>query len=117
MEFGEMTDWAYRLAEFDDLAEAILSRDFGENLPKPRPIRRNIFPWLAHSTMAEVMATEGNPMPPKTKAGKQAKVKTVLHEFKAGTLRSSAGPKVTNRKQAIAIALSESGQSKPKRKK
>jgi hypothetical protein len=56
-------------------------------------------------------------MPPKTKAGKQAKVKAVLHEFKAGTLRSSAGPKVTNRKQAQAIALSEAGLSKPKRKK
>jgi hypothetical protein len=113
-----MTDWAYRLAEFDDLAEAILSRDFGENLPKPRPLRRNIFPWLAHSTMAEVMATEGNPMPPKTKAGKQAKIHTVLSEYKAGTLRSgsASGPKVTNRKQAQAIALSEAGLSRRKKK-
>lgn len=33
----------------------------------------------------------------------------VMHEFKAGELHSgsSTGPKVTNRKQAIAIALSE----------
>lgn len=32
-----------------------------------------------------------------------------LHKFKAGTLHSGShkGPKVTNRKQAIAIALSE----------
>ena len=37
------------------------------------------------------------------------KIKKVLHEFKEGTLHSgsSKGPKVKNRKQAIAIALSE----------
>lgn len=37
------------------------------------------------------------------------KVRKVLHEFKTGTLHSGSakGPKVTNRKQAIAIALSE----------
>jgi len=38
-----------------------------------------------------------------------AKIKKVMHEFKAGTLHSgsSRGPKVTDPKQAIAIALSE----------
>ncbi len=48
---------------------------------------------------------------PKTKAGKQAKVGKVMHEFKAGTLHSGSkkGPEVTNRKQAIAIAMSEDG--------
>lgn len=35
------------------------------------------------------------------------KVKKVMEEFKKGTLRSSSGRKVTSRKQAIAIALSE----------
>ena len=37
------------------------------------------------------------------------KVQTVMHEYKQGTLHSgsSKGPKVTSRKQAIAIALSE----------
>lgn len=35
------------------------------------------------------------------------KVQTVMHEYKAGTLKSSSGDKVTSRKQAIAIALSE----------
>jgi hypothetical protein len=54
-------------------------------------------------------------MAPRTKAGKQAKVHRVLSEFKAGTLRSSAGPKVKSRKQAVAIALSEAGQSKRKK--
>ena len=55
---------------------------------------------------------------PKTKAGKQAKVGKVMHEFKAGTLHSGSkkGPEVTNRKQAIAIALSESGQTRKKKK-
>jgi hypothetical protein len=37
------------------------------------------------------------------------KIKKVLHEFKTGTLHSGSakGPKVTDRKQAIAIAMSE----------
>ena len=37
----------------------------------------------------------------------QTKVKTVMHERKHGTLRSGSGKKVTSRKQAIAIGLSE----------
>ena len=38
----------------------------------------------------------------------QRKVKRVMHERKRGTLRSgSTGKKVTSRKQAIAIGLSE----------
>ena len=35
------------------------------------------------------------------------KVARALHERKAGTLRSGSGGKVTSRKQAIAIGLSE----------
>lgn len=38
----------------------------------------------------------------------QTKVKRAMHERKAGTLRSgSSGKRVTSRKQAIAIGLSE----------
>jgi Family of unknown function (DUF6496) len=38
----------------------------------------------------------------------QSKVKRAMHERKLGTLRSgSSGKKVTSRKQAIAIGLSE----------
>ena len=35
------------------------------------------------------------------------KVAQVMHEEKAGTLKTGSGQKVTSRKQAIAIALSE----------
>lgn len=37
----------------------------------------------------------------------QEKVEKVMHERKRGTLRSGSGKKVTSRKQAIAIGLSE----------
>jgi hypothetical protein len=47
----------------------------------------------------------------------KSKVATVMEEYKHGTLHSgkSKAP-VKNRKQAIAIAMSESGQSKKKGK-
>ena len=46
----------------------------------------------------------------------QKKVGTVMREFKAGKLHSGKkGPVVKSPKQAIAIALSEAGMSKPKK--
>jgi hypothetical protein len=45
-------------------------------------------------------------------AKQQRKVGRVMHEFKHGELDSSSGKKVKSRKQAIAIAMSESGQSR-----
>ncbi len=52
---------------------------------------------------------------PSGKAG----MKKVMDEFQSGTLNSGSpsGPKVTNRKQAIAIGLNASGLSKFSRKK
>lgn len=46
-------------------------------------------------------------------------VKDVMHRFKHGELHSGSkkGPKVDDRQQAIAIALSEAGLDKPRRKK
>ena len=37
----------------------------------------------------------------------QEKIGEVMHEFKEGKLKSSSGDKVTDRKQAIAIGISE----------
>lgn len=52
-----------------------------------------------------------------SKKRKRKRAREEMHKFKHGTLRSSNGKKVTNRKQAIAIALSESGQSRKKKRK
>lgn len=43
------------------------------------------------------------------------KVAKVMKEFKSGSLKSSSGKPVKNRKQGIAIALSEAGLSKKKK--
>ena len=48
---------------------------------------------------------------PKSKKAQQVKIRKVLKEFKAGTLKSSSGEKITDRRRAIAIALSEAGMS------
>jgi hypothetical protein len=48
----------------------------------------------------------------------KAKVEKVMGEFKRGTLRSGSakGPKVTSRKQAVAIAMSEAKIKKAKKR-
>jgi hypothetical protein len=43
------------------------------------------------------------------------KVEKVMREFKGGKLKSSSGQKVTNQKQAVAIALSEARAVKGKK--
>jgi len=49
-------------------------------------------------------------------AGAKDKVGIVMGEFKRGTLRSGgSGKRVTSRKQAIAIALSESRKRRPRK--
>jgi len=45
------------------------------------------------------------------------KVHAVMGEFKRGTLHSGSGEKVTKRSQAIAIAMSEAGRSRKRRRR
>jgi hypothetical protein len=55
----------------------------------------------------------------KSAARGKAKIEKVMKEHKEGKLKSSSGQKVTSRKQAIAIALSEAreaGASIPRKK-
>ena len=52
---------------------------------------------------------------PKVKGAE--KVEKVMGEFKRGTLKSSSGPEVTDRKQALAIALSEQREAEKRRAK
>lgn len=50
----------------------------------------------------------------------QEKIQKVMEEFKEGKLKSSSGDKVTDRKQAVAIGISEAkeeGLKVPKQKK
>lgn len=58
------------------------------------------------------MSTKKKPV---TKAGKQAKVGKVMHEFGKGGLHSGSksGPIVTNAKQAIAIGMRQAGMPMP----
>ena len=56
----------------------------------------------------EAEQTSTNAMDRFKKGGKVGKV---MGEFKSGSLKSSSGRKVTNRKQAMAIAMSEAGKS------
>jgi hypothetical protein len=53
---------------------------------------------------------------PMATAGQKSKVTKVMREHKKGQLKSGSGKKVKSRKQAIAIAMSESGQSKKSKK-
>jgi len=53
---------------------------------------------------------------PSTKMEKKKKVKKVMDEWKEGKLKSNGGKVVKDQKQAVAIALSESGQSYKQKK-
>lgn len=47
----------------------------------------------------------------------QKKIHRAMGEYKRGTLRSSSGARVTKRAQAVAIAMSEAGRAKARRKR
>lgn len=55
--------------------------------------------------------------PMRTKSQKRAGAEQVMHEYKVGALHSGSktGPVVKNRKQAIAIMLKQTGQSRKRR--
>jgi hypothetical protein len=62
---------------------------------------------LKHKTMAKYSEKAGE------------KVEKTMHEMKEGTLKSGSGKKVTSKKQAVAIGLSEArkeGAKVPKKK-
>lgn len=50
-----------------------------------------------------------------TTARQKSKTHKVMDEYKHGSLKSVSGHKVKSRKQAVAIAMSESGQSRKKK--
>jgi hypothetical protein len=97
--------------------------DIGEALATSNPyiggakVIQGIAPQSV-SALDKKMASQINPDPNRPiffkKGGiaEQNKIRKVMHEFKEGELHSSSGQKVTDRKQAIAIALSEAGVSK-----
>lgn len=64
-------------------------------------------------TFGEMMSKTKTGMPKKEMPKKEmpkkemTKMEKVMHEFKAGTLKSSSGELVTSRDQAIAIGMSE----------
>ncbi len=61
---------------------------------------------MRHPDKLGAGAKKRKKLPPKEKVG------VVMSEFKRGTLNSGSGHKVTNPKQAIAIAMSEAGKRK-----
>jgi hypothetical protein len=65
---------------------------------------------MKHSNKLGAGAKKRKKLPNKDKVG------VVMSEFKRGSLHSGSGDIVKKRKQAIAIALSEAGKSKKKRK-
>jgi len=90
-------------------------KDFKEEISRDKSLLKRLDDQPKHGKKHSEKQPKHHKDPkPKSKAGKQNKVKIVMEEFKAGKLHSGSkkGPIVTNPKQAIAIAISESKRSK-----
>jgi len=92
----------------------------GTSARKTAPKKSAAKKSAAKKSAAKKSAAKGAAKKASAKTIAQEKVKEVMHERKAGTLRSGkSGKKVTSRKQAIAIGLSEArkeGAKVPKKK-
>jgi len=76
-----------------------------------------------HKLLSKLHQKERRPLPKSVRkdvriARGEKKIEDVMHEFKEGMLHSGSkrGPKVKSRRQALAIALSESRRAKKRRK-
>lgn len=99
---------------------ATKSRDAGQEMSRVRSeMRRDMAEMKGAPTRKQYPVDRREPMVAMAKGGmtpeQQAKVGKVMGEFKAGDLHSGSGPTVRNRKQAIAIGLSEARAMKPKK--
>lgn len=75
--------------------------------------------WARESEPEEMPMTAKKKSTRRSSPAASHKVEKAVHEQKEGTLRTGSGKKVTSRKQAVAIGLSEarkSGAKVPKRK-
>jgi hypothetical protein len=117
MEHGLGADAAKEIAK-DHLEEIA---DYYSRLDKMESSAKKSLPDLEKSDKEVEAATKhenklGAGAKKRKKLRGQDKVHAVMKEFEAGTLHSGSGEIVTDRKQAIAIAMSEAGLSKKSKK-